>query len=143
MNLGETSIIKESPPEALWLEAGAARPHDVRMSIQLAPSALERVQSYLAAEPAKAGLRFGVRKTGCSGWGYVIEMADAVNDADAVFEQAGVKILVDPASLPLVDGTEIDFIKQGLNEQFVFRNPQVKGECGCGESFTTDPDKVL
>lgn len=125
------------------LEACGWRPHHVHMSIQLAPSALERVQSYLAAEPAKAGLRFGVRKTGCSGWGYVIEMADEVTEGDAVFEQAGVRVLVDEASLPLVDGTVIDFIKQGLNEQFVFRNPQVKGECGCGESFTTDPDKVL
>ena len=113
------------------------------MAITLAPAALQRVKGYLAETPGAVGLRFGVKRTGCSGWGYVIEMADAVNDADAVFEQAGVKILVDPASLPLVDGTEIDFIKQGLNEQFVFRNPQVKGECGCGESFTTDPEKAL
>lgn len=113
------------------------------MSIQLAPSALERVQAYLADEPAKAGLRFGVRKTGCSGWGYHIEMADHVGADDSIFEQDGVKVLVDAVSLPLVDGTVIDFIKQGLNEQFVFRNPQVKGECGCGESFTTDPDKAL
>lgn len=136
-------MIKERQAEALMLEACGRRPHHVHMSIQLAPSALERVQSYLAAEPAKAGLRFGVRKTGCSGWGYVIEMADEVAAGDAVFEQAGVRVLVDEASLPLVDGTVIDFIKQGLNEQFVFRNPQVKGECGCGESFTTDPDKAL
>ncbi len=143
MNLQETSMIKESPLGSSELEAPAHRPHHVRMSIELAPAALERVQSYLTAEPNKTGLRFGVRKTGCSGWGYVIEMADSVAADDVVFEQDGVKVLVDPTSLPLVDGTIIDFIKQGLNEQFVFRNPQVQGECGCGESFTTDPDKAL
>ncbi len=112
------------------------------MAITLAPAALERVRGYLAAEPAKAGLRFGVRRTGCSGWGYVIGLADAVEADDAVFAQDGVQVLVDADSLPLVDGTEIDFLKAGLNEQFVFRNPNVQGECGCGESFTTDPDRA-
>ena len=112
------------------------------MAITLAPAALERVQSYLAAEPAKAGLRFGVKRTGCSGWGYVIGLADEVEAGDTVFADHGVHIVVDADSLPLVDGTEIDFLKTGLNEQFVFRNPNVKGECGCGESFTTDPDKA-
>ena len=110
------------------------------MAVSLAPAALERVQSYLRADPAKAGLRFGVRRTGCSGWGYLIEMAEAVQPGDAVFRQDGVSVVVDADSLPLVDGTEIDFVKQGLNEQFVFRNPNVKGECGCGESFTTDAE---
>ncbi|PJK02008.1 Fe-S cluster assembly protein HesB [Lysobacteraceae bacterium NML03-0222] len=113
------------------------------MAVTLAPAALARVQSYLAADPAKQGLRFGVKRTGCSGWGYAIDMADAAHDNDHVFEQGGVRVLVDADSLPLVDGTEIDFLKQGLNEQFVFRNPNVKGECGCGESFTTEPDKDL
>ncbi len=111
------------------------------MAVTLAPAALARVQSYLAAEPGKQGLRFGVKRTGCSGWGYHIEMAEQIEAGDHVFEQAGVRIVVDAESLPQVDGTEIDFLKQGLNEQFVFRNPNVKGECGCGESFTTDPDK--
>ena len=111
------------------------------MAVTLAPAALERVQSYLAAEPAKAGLRFGVKRTGCSGWGYVIGLADAIEPGDSAFAQDGVTVVVDADSLPLVDGTEIDFLKAGLNEQFVFRNPNVKGECGCGESFTTDPDK--
>ena len=112
------------------------------MAVTLAPAALERVQSYLAAEPAKAGLRFGVKRTGCSGWGYVIGLADAIEPGDSVFRQDGVTIVVDAESLPLVDGTEIDFLKAGLNEQFVFRNPNVQGECGCGESFTTDADKA-
>ena len=112
------------------------------MAITLAPAALERVQSYLAAEPNKAGLRFGVKRTGCSGWGYVIGLADAVEAEDTAFVDAGVTILVDADSLPLVDGTEIDFLKAGLNEQFVFRNPKAQGECGCCESFTADADKA-
>jgi iron-sulfur cluster assembly protein len=110
------------------------------MAITLAPAALQRVKGYLAESPEAAGLRFGVKRTGCSGWGYVVDMADAARDGDTVFEQDGVAIHVDADSLALVDGTEIDFLKQGLNEQFVFRNPNVKGECGCGESFTTDAE---
>ncbi|MGI8561167.1 MAG: HesB/IscA family protein [Luteimonas sp.] len=112
------------------------------MSIRLAPSALERVQSYLAESQDVLGLRFGVRRTGCSGWGYVVDLAREAREGDTVFEQAGVRIHVDADSLALVDGTEIDFLKQGLNEQFVFRNPNVAAECGCGESFTTDADKA-
>jgi iron-sulfur cluster assembly protein len=110
------------------------------MAITLAPAALQRVKGYLAESPDTVGLRFGVKRTGCSGWGYVVDMADATRDGDTVFEQDGVAIHVDADSLALVDGTEIDFLKQGLNEQFVFRNPNVKGECGCGESFTTDAE---
>ena len=112
------------------------------MAVTLAPAALERVHSYLQADPSKAALRFGVRRTGCSGWGYVIDMADAITPEDRVFLQDGVRIAVDADSLSLVDGTVIDFVKQGLSEQFVFRNPNVQGECGCGESFTTDADKA-
>ena len=110
--------------------------------ITLAPAALQRIRDYLAADPAAIGLRFGVRRTGCSGWGYAVDMARDQRDGDTVFDQDGVRILVAADSLALVDGTEIDFIKQGLNEQFVFRNPNVAGECGCGESFTTDADKA-
>ena len=110
------------------------------MAVTLAPAALRRVQGFLAETPGPVGLRFGVRRTGCSGWGYVVDLADEVRDGDTVFEHAGVRILVDADSLALVDGTEIDFLRQGLGEQFVFRNPNVKGECGCGESFTTDAE---
>lgn len=110
------------------------------MAVTLAPAALQRVQGFLAETPGAVGLRFGVRRTGCSGWGYVVDLADEVRDGDTVFEHAGVRILVDADSLALVDGTEIDFLRQGLGEQFVFRNPNVKGECGCGESFTTDAE---
>jgi iron-sulfur cluster assembly protein len=78
----------------------------------------------------------GVKKTGCSGYAYVVDYADAVAADDVVFEQGGVRIVVDAESLALIDGTEVDFVKQGLNEAFKFRNPNVKGECGCGESFS-------
>lgn len=112
------------------------------MSIHLTPAAHERVRRYLTDDPAASGLRFGVKRTGCSGWGYVVDLARDARGDDAVFEQDGVVIRVDADSLTLVDGTEIDFVKQGLGEQFVFRNPNVAGECGCGESFTTDPERT-
>jgi iron-sulfur cluster assembly protein len=112
------------------------------MSIILAPSALQRIRSYLADSPDALGLRFGVKRTGCSGWSYVVDLARELRDGDAISEQDGIRVFVDADSVPLVDGTEIDFLKQGLNEQFVFRNPNVKAECGCGESFTTDADRA-
>jgi iron-sulfur cluster assembly protein len=107
------------------------------MSIRLTPSAAERVKSFLAARGQGLGLRLGVRKTGCSGFAYVVNYADESRSDDHVFEDCGVKIFVDAQSLPLVDGTVVDFVKQGLNEAFRFQNPNVKGECGCGESFST------
>ena len=110
------------------------------MAVTLAPAALDRIRGYLASAPAALGLRFGVKKTGCSGWGYVADLAKEQRGDDTVFDIQGVRIYVDAESLSLVDGTEIDFVKQGLNEQFVFRNPNVTAECGCGESFTTKAD---
>jgi iron-sulfur cluster assembly protein len=112
------------------------------MTISLAPAALERVQGFLAGTPGALGLRFGVKRTGCSGWSYVVDLARDERPGDVVGEYAGVRIFVDADSLPMVDGTEIDFLKQGLNEQFLFRNPNVAGECGCGSSFTTDADRA-
>ena len=106
------------------------------MSISLTPSALERVQSYLAKRGRGLGLRVGVRKTGCSGYAYVIDYADSIDSDDVVFDEQGVKVIVNGESLKLIDGTEVDFVKQGINEAFKFRNPNVKGECGCGESFS-------
>jgi len=82
------------------------------------------------------GLRLAVKKTGCSGFAYVVNYADDIHADDVVFEDRGVKVIVDKQSLGYIDGTEVDFVKQGLNEAFRFRNPNVKGECGCGESFT-------
>jgi iron-sulfur cluster assembly protein len=112
------------------------------MTIHLTANAIERVKRFLAEQPDTLGLRFGVQRTGCSGWGYRIDMAREQADNDRIFEQDGVRVLVDADSLALVDGTEIDYVKQGLNQQFVFRNPNAAAECGCGESFTTDADKV-
>ena len=109
------------------------------MHIQLTPAARTRMQNFLEANPDAAGVRFGVRKTGCSGYAYMVEIADSIAANDQVIEQDGVKLVIDTKSLPFVDGTEIDFTRQGLNAAFVFRNPNVTGECGCGESFTIDP----
>ncbi|WP_295362738.1 iron-sulfur cluster assembly accessory protein [Arenimonas sp.] len=107
------------------------------MAITLTPAAANRIRSYQADSPGTLGLRFGVRKSGCTGFAYVIDMASEAGPGDHVFESAGVKVFVDAASLPQVDGTEIDFASQGLNQQFVFRNPNVEDACGCGESFST------
>jgi iron-sulfur cluster assembly protein len=112
------------------------------MSILLSPAALQRIRGYLAEAPAALGLRFGVKRTGCSGWGYLADLAREQRPDDTVFEQDGVRIYVDADSLALVDGTRIDFLKNGLNEQFVFENPNVAAQCGCGESFTTDADRA-
>ena len=106
------------------------------MAISLTSSAATRVRSYLEKRGSGVGLRLGVRKSGCNGWAYTIDYADAVKPSDVVFDQAGVKVIVDTESLDLIDGTEVDFVKDGLNEAFKFRNPNVKGECGCGESFS-------
>jgi iron-sulfur cluster assembly protein len=106
------------------------------MSVSLTPAARERVQSFLARRGSGVGLRLGVRKTGCSGFAYVVNYADDIGRGDVVFDQDGVKVIVDRESLELIDGTEIDFVRQGLNEAFRFRNPNVRGECGCGESFS-------
>jgi len=105
------------------------------MAISLTPSAAERVRTYLDKRGAGVGLRLGVTKTGCSGYSYVINYAEEIEDSDVVFEDKGVTVVVDPEALQLIDGTEVDFIKNGLNEAFSFRNPNITGECGCGESF--------
>lgn len=104
--------------------------------ISLTPSAADRVRSYLERRGHGIGLRVGIRKTGCSGYAYVIDYADTVEENDQQFSSHGVTVVVDADSLPLIDGTEVDFIKDGLNESFRFRNPNVSGECGCGESFS-------
>jgi iron-sulfur cluster assembly protein len=105
------------------------------MAISLTESAAERVSKYLEARGAGVGLRLGVTKTGCSGYSYVINYADAVENEDIVFEDRGVKIVVNSEALKLIDGTQVDFVKNGLNEAFSFKNPNITGECGCGESF--------
>jgi iron-sulfur cluster assembly protein len=106
------------------------------MAISLTEPAADRVRTYLDARGDGVGLRLGVKKTGCNGFAYVINYADSIEESDVVFEQRGIKVIVDPKSLELIDGTEVDFVKEGLNEAFRFRNPNVTGECGCGESFS-------
>jgi len=103
--------------------------------ITLTEKAAQHVQSYIAKRGKGVGLRLGVRTSGCSGLAYKLEFADAVNAEDHQFESHGVKVLVDPKSLQFIDGTELDYAREGLNEGFKFRNPRVKDECGCGESF--------
>jgi len=105
------------------------------MAISLTESAASRVRNYLESRGGGIGLRLGVTKTGCSGYSYVINYAEGITDDDVIFEDKGVKVVVDAEALPLIDGTEVDFVKSGLNEAFSFRNPNVTGECGCGESF--------
>jgi len=106
------------------------------MAISLTNPAAERVRNYLKSRGSGVGLRLGVKKTGCNGFAYVVNYADSIDAADVVFENNGVKVVVDRDSLALIDGTEVDFVKDGLNEAFRFRNPNITGECGCGESFS-------
>lgn len=91
---------------------------------------------FLARNAAAKAVRFGVRRTGCSGYSYVVDLTDTISDDDQWIDDAGVRLVVDRKSFPLVDGTAIDFQKTGLNAEFVFSNPNTTGECGCGESFT-------
>jgi iron-sulfur cluster assembly protein len=106
------------------------------MAITLTTSAADRVRDYLDRRGSGIGLRLGIKKTGCSGFAYVVNYADAVEPDDVVFEDDGISVIVDPDALELIDGTEVDFVKEGLNEAFKFRNPKATGECGCGESFS-------
>ena len=106
------------------------------MAITVTQSAATHVASQLNSRGKGLGIRLGVKTSGCSGMAYVLEFVDSENPQDEVFEAHGVKIYVDPKSLTYLDGTELDFVKEGLNEGLQFRNPNVAGECGCGESFT-------
>ncbi len=105
------------------------------MSITLTERAATHVQNYLTKRGKGIGLRFGVRTTGCSGMAYKIEFVDTATADDQTFESNGVKVFVDPKSLVYIDGTELDFVREGLNEGFKFNNPKEKDTCGCGESF--------
>jgi iron-sulfur cluster assembly protein len=106
------------------------------MAITLTEAAANRVEKYLANRGKGVGLRLGVRTSGCSGMAYTLEFVDEPKPEDQFFESHGVKVFIDPKSLAYIDGTELDFTKEGINEGFKFNNPNVKDECGCGESFT-------
>jgi iron-sulfur cluster assembly protein len=105
------------------------------MGITLTEPAAERVRQFLGSRGRGVGVRLGVRTSGCSGMAYVLEFVDEVDDGDAVFEDRGVKVVIDRKSLVYLDGTELDYGKEGLNGGFKFNNPNVKNACGCGESF--------
>jgi len=105
------------------------------MSITLTERAAKHVSGFLTKRGKGVGLRLGVRTSGCSGLAYKLEFADAVNAEDVTFETYGVTVIVDPKSLPYIDGTELDYAREGLNEGFKFNNPNTKDQCGCGESF--------
>jgi len=105
------------------------------VSISMTEAAAKHVQNFIAKRGKGLGLRIGVRTTGCSGMAYKLEFADVLSEEDLQFQSHGVTLLVDPKSLPYIDGMELDFQREGLNEGFKFNNPNVKNECGCGESF--------
>lgn len=106
------------------------------MSLRLTPRAQARVLEYLQRRGSGVGLRVGVTETGCSGYSYILDYADEVGQDDVVMRQDDLNIIVARENLPLLEGTEVDFVQKDLNEQFVFSNPNATGECGCGESFT-------
>ena len=105
------------------------------MAISMTEAAARHVNRYLSRRGKGIGVRLGVKTTGCSGLAYKLEYVDEVQPDDVVFEDHGIKVLIDPKSLAYIDGTELDFVREGLNEGFKFNNPNVKNECGCGESF--------
>ena len=105
------------------------------MSITLSGTAADRVRRFLDARGHGTGLRLAVKKTGCSGFAYVVDLEDEIGKDDRVFESHGIAVIVDPDTLPMVDGTHIDFKRDGLSETFTYDNPNVRNQCGCGESF--------
>jgi iron-sulfur cluster assembly protein len=105
------------------------------MAVTMTASAADRVRSFLANRGKGLGLRLGIKTTGCSGLAYVLEFVDDLNEDDQMFEIDDVNVIIDAKSLVYLDGVELDFVKEGLNEGFKFTNPNAKGECGCGESF--------
>ncbi|NOQ93977.1 MAG: iron-sulfur cluster assembly accessory protein [Methylophaga sp.] len=105
--------------------------------ITLTESAVKRVEEMVAKREAAIGLRIGVTESGCSGYSYAMDFAESVNDNDIVIVQDSIKIIIDETSMPILDGIELDFVKQGLNQNFKFNNPNVVSSCGCGESFST------
>ncbi|WP_434778450.1 iron-sulfur cluster assembly protein IscA [Neisseria sp. Ec49-e6-T10] len=105
------------------------------MAITLTQKAADHIRNFLTKRGKGEGIRLGVKTSGCSGMAYVLEFVDVVNTDDLAFDSFGVKVFTDPKSLVYIDGTELDYVKEGLNEGFKFYNPNVQNECGCGESF--------
>ncbi|MBK1673781.1 iron-sulfur cluster assembly protein IscA [Ectothiorhodospira shaposhnikovii] len=105
------------------------------MAVTLSDTAADRVRNFLEKRGKGIGLRLGVKTTGCSGMAYVMEFVDELDEGDTVFEDKGVKVVINPRSLVYLDGTELDYTREGLNEGFRFKNPNENSRCGCGESF--------
>lgn len=126
----DSNVIPETPP-AGWQGGQGASP------VTLSERAADHIAKFIAKRGKGVGIRLGVRTSGCSGMAYKLEFADAANPEDIEFLSHGVKVLVDPKSLPYLAGTELDYAREGLNEGFKFNNPNVKDACGCGESFNT------
>ena len=106
------------------------------MAITLTEKAANRVRTFLTQRGKGEGLRLGIKTVGCSGKAYVIDYADTIEPGDKVFASHGVKVIVNEQNLPFLDGTEVDYARQGMSEGFQFNNPNAKGQCGCGESFS-------
>ena len=106
------------------------------MAVSLSTTAADRIRNQLARRGRGLGLRLGIKPSGCSGYSYVVDIADEPGSDDVVFEDQGVRVYVDRPALAMLDGTRVDFVRQGLNESFRFENPNVSGACGCGESFS-------
>lgn len=110
------------------------------MSISLTESAAKRISDQIGKNTNAVGLRFAAKKSGCSGYSYDMNLAEEIADNDIVFESFGVKVVIDDESLSVLDGTQIDYVKEGLNQTFKFSNPKAGDHCGCGESFSIEPD---
>ena len=110
------------------------------MPISLTESAAKRISSQLSKNADAIGLRFAAKESGCSGYSYDMNLADQVTDKDTVFESYGVKVVIDDKSLAILDGTQIDYVSEGLNQTFKFSNPKAGNHCGCGESFSVESD---
>ncbi len=107
------------------------------MSLFVTQNAANRIRYFLDENPQAIGFKIAIKKTGCSGWGYEVELVDKIHADDSVFKDKGITLIADPKTLQLIAGTTIDYQKQGINHVFVYKNPNATGECGCGESFTT------
>lgn len=108
------------------------------MSLYVTEKAAQRIKKFIEMDPLAKGFKINIKKTGCSGWGYEVEIPHALADGDIVCEDKGVKLIASKDTLKLIEGTTIDFEQQGINHVFVYKNPKATGECGCGESFTTN-----
>lgn len=108
------------------------------MSLHVTQKAADRIKKFIDKDNTAIGFKVNIKKTGCSGWGYEVELPKVLEANDVVYEDKGVKIIASQETLDVIDGTTIDFEQQGINHVFVYKNPKATGECGCGESFTTN-----